>query len=181
MKNGTEKKILDVALKEFAEKGYKGASVRDIAIKSGFNDSTLYRRFKSKRDLFEAVINRGHEKMHRDFDSILHDSAYETPREFLETFVKDYAQMMEENLETYDLALHDKSGKFEPDMAAFFKQFTEYLEKNLPESKIDHATLAITMAGFMYTLALERYYGGIIPNFEYFIEKFIDNLLMSIE
>ncbi|MBI4814465.1 MAG: helix-turn-helix transcriptional regulator, partial [Methanobacterium sp.] len=40
MKSETEQKILDVALKEFAEKGYKGATVRDIAIKSGFNDST---------------------------------------------------------------------------------------------------------------------------------------------
>lgn len=180
MKSETEKKILDVALKEFAGKGYKGATVRDIAIKSGFNDSTLYRRFKSKRDLFETVINRGHEKMHKDFDSILHERAYETPRDFLEIFVKDYAHLMEENLEIYDLTLHDTSGKFEPDMAAFFKQFTEYIEKNLPDSKIDHATFAITMAGFMYTLALERHYGGIIANFEYFIEKFIDNLLIGI-
>ena len=98
MKSETEQKILDVALKEFAEKGYKGATVRDIAIKSGFNDSTLFRRFKSKRDLFEAVINQGHEKMHGEFDSILHDRVYETPRDFLETFIKDYAVLMEENL-----------------------------------------------------------------------------------
>lgn len=181
MKSETEQKILDVALKEFAEKGYKGATVRDIAIKSGFNDSTLFRRFKSKRDLFEAVINQGHEKMHREFDSILHDRLYETPRDFLETFIKDYAWLMEENLGIYDLTLHDKSGKFEHDMALFFKQFTEYIEKNLPDSKIDHATFALTIAGFIYTITLEKYYGGIIDNFEYFIEKFIDNLLMCIE
>ena len=41
----TERKILDAALKIFAERGYDGAKTKLIAEKSGFTEMTLFRKF----------------------------------------------------------------------------------------------------------------------------------------
>jgi AcrR family transcriptional regulator len=52
MVNKTEQKIMDAALKVFARKGYKGATTRAIAYESGFNELTLFRKFKTKKKSF---------------------------------------------------------------------------------------------------------------------------------
>lgn len=52
MAASTEKRILDAALKVFGEKGYKGATTKDIASKSGFDESTLFRNFGTKKKSF---------------------------------------------------------------------------------------------------------------------------------
>lgn len=52
--------ILDVAERRFAERGFAGVTVRDIAAEIGFkNQASLYYHFQSKRSLYEAVVARG--------------------------------------------------------------------------------------------------------------------------
>ena len=41
----------------FAEKGYAGATTRELAAAAGVNEVTLFRHFGSKGNLFEAIIN----------------------------------------------------------------------------------------------------------------------------
>ncbi|HYD48445.1 MAG TPA: TetR family transcriptional regulator [Terriglobales bacterium] len=56
----TRDTILDVAERHFAERGFAGASVRDIAADSGLkNQASLYHYFEHKRALYEAVLSRG--------------------------------------------------------------------------------------------------------------------------
>lgn len=50
--------LIRTALRLFSEKGYRGASVRDIARSAGVNEALLYHYFKSKADLFRAVLNQ---------------------------------------------------------------------------------------------------------------------------
>ncbi len=49
----TSQKIMDSALKLFARYGYKGASAKAIAVDAGFNELTLFRKFKTKKNLLE--------------------------------------------------------------------------------------------------------------------------------
>ncbi len=52
--------ILDVAEARFAENGFAGVSVREIAADVGLkNQASLYHHFKNKRALYEAVLARG--------------------------------------------------------------------------------------------------------------------------
>jgi AcrR family transcriptional regulator len=52
--------ILDAAERRFAERGFSGVSVREIAFDANLkNQASLYHHFKNKRALYEAVLARG--------------------------------------------------------------------------------------------------------------------------
>lgn len=54
-------RILTAAAACFAEKGYSGCSVQEIADKAGMSKGALYVYYKSKEDLFKAMIALEHE------------------------------------------------------------------------------------------------------------------------
>jgi len=53
----TKDRILKTGLKLFSEKGYLGATTKDIARMAGIAEITLFRHFSSKEKLFEEVVN----------------------------------------------------------------------------------------------------------------------------
>jgi AcrR family transcriptional regulator len=57
----TRQAILDAALELFADKGYFGTSLRDIASVVGVRESALYNYFPGKEALFSALITAAHE------------------------------------------------------------------------------------------------------------------------
>jgi AcrR family transcriptional regulator len=54
--NVKEQRILDVAIREFAEKGYAGARMEHIAQRAGVNKQLLNYYFKNKEGLYDAVL-----------------------------------------------------------------------------------------------------------------------------
>lgn len=57
----TKEKILEAATKEFADKGYDGARVDEIARSSCVNKNMLYHYFGNKEQLFTSVLERTYE------------------------------------------------------------------------------------------------------------------------
>jgi AcrR family transcriptional regulator len=53
-----QRRILEVAIREFAEKGMAGARVAEIANQAGVNKQLLYYYFESKEGLFTAALGR---------------------------------------------------------------------------------------------------------------------------
>ena len=53
---GTKQRILDESLKLFATKGYTDVYVGEIADAVGIKAPSLYKHYKSKKDIFEALI-----------------------------------------------------------------------------------------------------------------------------
>jgi AcrR family transcriptional regulator len=51
-------RLLDVATEVFLDKGFKGASVSEIARRAGASKQTLYARYPSKAALFAALVER---------------------------------------------------------------------------------------------------------------------------
>ncbi|MBA3825589.1 MAG: TetR/AcrR family transcriptional regulator [Ktedonobacterales bacterium] len=51
------RQIMEAALPVFAEKGFKGATNRDIAEKAGIAPGLIYHYFKNKEDLFSAILD----------------------------------------------------------------------------------------------------------------------------
>lgn len=52
------KHLLDIALQEFLEHGYGGASLSRMVRKAGVSKTTLYSRFPSKEAMFLAIVER---------------------------------------------------------------------------------------------------------------------------
>ena len=61
-----KKRIVDAAIQVFAEKGFHKAKMTDIAKKLGVSKGTIYQYFKSKEDLFEAVVQIPLEKVREE-------------------------------------------------------------------------------------------------------------------
>lgn len=69
---------LDRALEAFAERGYEGASIREIAQASGVSHGLLNVRFGSKQGLWIAAVDHGMGRLHRrmvEFQTRLPDDA----------------------------------------------------------------------------------------------------------
>ena len=56
-KRDRREEILQASLKLFAEKGFHGTSMRDIARSADITEGLIYHYFASKRDLFRAIID----------------------------------------------------------------------------------------------------------------------------
>jgi TetR/AcrR family transcriptional regulator len=50
-------RVIDVAVSEFAARGYNATNINDIAKKAGISIGAMYSYFASKEDLFLAVVN----------------------------------------------------------------------------------------------------------------------------
>ena len=57
----TQMKILEVGKKEFLEKGFRGASLRNIVKSVGMTTGAFYGYYKSKEELFEALVGEPHD------------------------------------------------------------------------------------------------------------------------
>jgi AcrR family transcriptional regulator len=55
----TSEAILDAAAELFAERGFEGTALRDVAERVGVRAPSLYNHFPSKQSLYAAVLERG--------------------------------------------------------------------------------------------------------------------------
>ncbi len=67
----TRDALLDAAARVFAERGFHGASLDEIAATAGFTRSAIYKNFGGKEDLFLAVMTRLNERSLEDFAQLL--------------------------------------------------------------------------------------------------------------
>lgn len=58
-----EAEITAAAESLFCERGFEGASMNDLAARTGYTKRTIYKYFACKEDLFFAVILRGYERL----------------------------------------------------------------------------------------------------------------------
>ena len=57
MSNNSKNKIIKVAIKEFADKGYEATSIRDICKKAGVNISSIAYYFNGKKGLYDEILS----------------------------------------------------------------------------------------------------------------------------
>jgi TetR/AcrR family transcriptional regulator len=77
--------VLDVALQLFSEKGYHNVSMHAIAKEAEFAIGTLYKFFRSKEDLYQALILQLSDRFHSALKAVMEGDAEEvdTLREYV--------------------------------------------------------------------------------------------------
>jgi AcrR family transcriptional regulator len=91
--SSTRERILDAAESLFADRGFEGAAMRDIAAGANLNPASLYNHFTSKRALFEAVLERGLSPLFAVLDALeLVDWSPESLDAATDTFIAQLAR-----------------------------------------------------------------------------------------
>jgi Transcriptional regulator len=101
LKEEIKKKITEEALKEFKLRGYKGASIRDIAKNSATSVGNFYKYFRSKDDLFENLIGPVYLKLMDytnqfnkvEFDDNTENIFYELMEKIMEIFQENSVEL----------------------------------------------------------------------------------------
>ena len=99
----TAEKVLKVASRMFAEKGFANVSVRDICRETGISAPVIYYHFGSKKGLFDAVA-RKQISMEDFIRKLSKASESSDPRKGLESFISTYLSSFPEH--TFDIGLY---------------------------------------------------------------------------
>ena len=100
MRNRKEE-ILTVALHLFARDGYEAVSVSKIAGELDMTKGALYRHYKSKRDIFDCIVNRMEQQ---DGE---HASDYDMPEEDKERMPKKYEEVSLDDFIKYSKSMFE--------------------------------------------------------------------------
>lgn len=153
-KDEIQESILRAALNEFENKGYRGAIVANIAKAAGVPVGNLYRYFKSKEELFDAVVynvstNLPH-AITEIYEQDVHSDRFakETFLHIAEALLHIYNEYGRELLLLIDNSAGTKYENFFPNL---MKQITSLFESglSLTPTKENHAMCAILAKGFI--------------------------------
>ncbi|MGA2677243.1 MAG: TetR/AcrR family transcriptional regulator [Methanobacterium sp.] len=135
MIDDTEQKFLDAALKLFTKVGYTDATTIAIADEAGFSDKTLFRKFKTKKNLYNLVLTRNAEKYKQELDEFVFvDKKFDNHHDFLDNYIRNLAKVNLDNFEYVNLSHHEMNEILEPIMKNAVDSMGEYIEKNIPNS-----------------------------------------------
>lgn len=133
MAEGTKERILDIALELFAQNGYLGTSMSDIAKQLGFTKAALYKHYTSKQEILDQIV----ERMNRmDYERA---EEYEMPETEPDGFAEAYMHTPIEKIRIYSLAQFDHWTK-ETFSANFRKMLTleQYRDPKLAQLHHDY-------------------------------------------
>src|SRR5258708_12711927 len=85
--DGTHRRLLEVALLTFGERGFHGVPVRELAAAAGIQPSSMYAHLASKEALLMELVMLGHEE-HRDRLRAARESAARDPAEQIRSLVR---------------------------------------------------------------------------------------------
>jgi AcrR family transcriptional regulator len=99
--------ILDAATQVFAEKGFHGATIKEIARLAGIADGTIYIYFKNKPDLFLAILERLNEKERQGPDLAEVLGGEVDFRKLVTAIVRHRLTVMNDNLRAFQAVFPD--------------------------------------------------------------------------
>ena len=150
-KHNNREAILDAARSVFADLGYGATSVRDIIRKTGLASGTFYNYFKSKEEVFEALMDDGMRRIRprlraerirsRTFEDFIRN-AYRTYFEYLATD-RDTFQVMRRNPNTLRVRMDS------PEILAGFEEIREYLEEDIRNGTLPEVDSEYLMAALV--------------------------------
>lgn len=133
MAEGTKERILDIALELFAQNGYLGTSMSEIAKQLGFTKAALYKHYTSKQEILDQIVERMNQM---DYERA---EEYEMPETEPDGFAEAYMHTPIEKIRIYSMAQFDHWTK-ETFSANFRKMLTleQYRDPKLAQLHHDY-------------------------------------------
>ncbi|WP_123040216.1 TetR/AcrR family transcriptional regulator [Cohnella candidum] len=142
--NMTEKqsRIFEAAIEVFAEKGYSASSTSEIAQRAGVAEGTIFRHYKTKKDLLLSIVAPAMVKLMtpfvlREFRSVL-QTDFETFDGFLRAMIENRIEFLEKNQSLLRILLQElpfHEDLREQFLKIIFTQVKERIEKAIDRFK----------------------------------------------
>ena len=119
-----QKKIIAAAIESFSEKGYAATSTNEIAKKAGVAEGTIFRHYKTKKDLLLSITAPMMTKMIApfvisDINKVL-EKEYEHLEDFLRAMVQNRMEFIKNNIPLIKILLQEIP--FHPELREQFIQ-----------------------------------------------------------
>ncbi|MDF2558253.1 MAG: TetR family transcriptional regulator [Bacillales bacterium] len=106
-----QQRIVDAAIEIFAAKGYSGASTSEIAKKAGVAEGTIFRRYKTKKELLMSIVGPMISKVIapiivKDFDKVI-TADYKDFESFLRAIFSNRLKLVEKNQILIKIAIQE--------------------------------------------------------------------------
>ncbi len=166
------RQILDVAIRLFSEKGFRGTTTKEIALAAGVNEAIIFRHFATKKDLYSAILDqKACSTSVQDLETIVDDcikrhddrGVFEAIAfHILETHERDDAFM---RLYLYSaLERHELADMFyRNQLTARYRRLANYIEQRVKDGAyrpIDPMTATHAFIGMVvYQAQLVKFYG----------------------
>ncbi|GMA49817.1 TetR family transcriptional regulator [Alicyclobacillus contaminans] len=122
----TEKqlKIVQAAIEMFSEKGYAATSTSEIAQRAGVAEGTIFRHYKTKKDLLVSIVAPVMSKLVapfvlRDFYEVL-DSNYVRYEDFVRALLQNRLEFAKKYFPILKIMIHEIP--FQPELQSQFKE-----------------------------------------------------------
>jgi AcrR family transcriptional regulator len=96
--------LIDVGRAAFAEKGYQGISVEELALRANVSKPVLYNHFGGKEGLYAVIVDREIEHVVRIISEAI---ATGTPRQRVEASALAFLAYVEQNPDGFKVLTHD--------------------------------------------------------------------------
>ena len=135
MAEGTKERILETALELFAQNGYLGTSMNDIAGRLGFTKAALYKHYTSKQEILDRIVERMNEMDYERAES------YEMPETEPDGMAEAYLRTPVQKIRAYSMAQFDHWTK-EPFSSNFRRMLTLEQSRDPGMAQLHHDYLA---------------------------------------
>ena len=139
----TIRRILDTAAEVFAEAGFAGARMDEIADRTGVNKATIYYHIGDKKTLYTHVLHEHFASAGDEFQRVLQSA--KSPEEKLSMFIRQIAQVMDQNPHKMFMLLREiaAGGEHFPDivaldLAAIIAKLVEILAEGEKQGRFIH-------------------------------------------
>lgn len=168
-KNGdTYKRILISAEKVFAQKGYDGAGMREIADTAKVNKAMLFYYFKSKEKLYFAIIAEAHKEMNEKISEVVNLAV--SAGEKIKKLAKIFTNLLFRRQDLFKIALREMA-EFKENLRHSGREHVmstiEGMAKIINEGiknkefrEIDPLTATMAFFGFIKTLFAQQFFMG---------------------
>ncbi|MFD1204698.1 MULTISPECIES: TetR/AcrR family transcriptional regulator [Sporosarcina] len=134
-----QKKILLAATEIFAEKGFAATSTNEIAKKAGVAEGTIFRHYKTKKELLLSIVTPMMLKMIgpiilKDFNKVLNKD-FDHFEDFLRAMIANRKEFLEKNLKVVKIFLQEV-----PFHDELKDQFIEHVGKQVYERFVQIVT-----------------------------------------
>ncbi|NMD72347.1 TetR/AcrR family transcriptional regulator [Bacillus sp. DNRA2] len=118
-----QKQILLAAIDSFSEKGYAATSTSEIAKKAGVAEGTIFRHYKTKKDLLMAIVAPTMARflapfIIKDISRVI-NTDYPCFEDFLKAMVENRKNFIQQNLSLFKIMLQELP--FQPELQIQFK------------------------------------------------------------